>query len=225
MSYRKISILLFAMIGLLLGGKVGMHFLIPHTDHGQAIVMGPMPSTIDAAAIQAKAELLQPAELSVDQSLSLLENYIFPEAVAAGSEAASSSLDYEDETLTKLRQYKGELDSRKSLLDQREEEIQQAEDLLKQRITELEQLEASIQQRLSDESKVKSKKIKRLTAVYEGMKPERAAPVIAKMELVTVVKIFLIMDEKKVGKILSFLPPEKAVAISQALTRQISSVK
>lgn len=211
------------MIGLTLGGKIGMHVLAPHSDHEPEIAMGPMPS--DSASMQANAELLQPAELSVDQSLTMLENYVFPEAVAAGSEPASSSLAYEDETLTKLREYKGELDSRKSVLDQREKDIQQAEDRLKQRITELEQLEASIQQRLLDESKVKSKKIKRLTAVYEGMKPERAAPVIARMELATVVKIFLLMDEKKVGKILSFLPPEKAVVISQALTRQISSVK
>ena len=72
---------------------------------------------------------------------------------------------------------------------------------------------------------IKNKKIKRLTAVYEGMKPDRAAPVISKMDLATVVRVFLLMDEKKVGKILSFLPPDKAVQISQALTRQISSVK
>jgi len=57
------------------------------------------------------------------------------------------------------------------------------------------------------------------------MKPDKAAPVIARMELTTVVKIFSLMDEKKVGKILSFLPAEKAVQISQALTRQISTVK
>ena len=67
-------------------------------------------------------------------------------------------------------------------------------------------------------------KIKRLTAVYEGMKAESAAPVISQMELSTVVKMFLRMDEKQVGKILSFLPPEKAVTISQALTKQISKV-
>jgi len=106
-----------------------------------------------------------------------------------------------------------------------EKAIAQAEEKLNLRITELQQLESSIQQRLQDEKNIKNKKIKRLTAVYEGMKPDRAAPVISKMDLATVVRVFLLMDEKKVGKILSFLPPDKAVQISQALTRQISSVK
>ncbi|PJA31762.1 MAG: hypothetical protein CO187_07635 [Zetaproteobacteria bacterium CG_4_9_14_3_um_filter_53_7] len=233
MAYRKISILLFAMIGLLLGAKVGTHFLLPQTPITQTAAIGPMPATvatseaIDPAFLQAKAEPVQVAELTVDQSLLLLENYIFPQAEAAASEAeaGTTALVYEDETLTRLREYKGELDLKKSQLDQREKELQEADAQLKQRIIELEQLEASIQQRLTDESNIKSKKIKRLTAVYEGMKPEAAAPVIAKMELATVVKVFLLMDEKKVGKILSFLPPDKAVAISQALTSQISTVK
>ncbi|OIO67419.1 MAG: hypothetical protein AUJ57_11395 [Zetaproteobacteria bacterium CG1_02_53_45] len=233
MAYRKISILLFAMIGILLGAKIGMHFLLPQTIQGQSMAMGPMPAIAASAelleinSIPVQPEPAQAAEMTVDQSLLLLENYIFPQAEAAGSEAeaASNALVYEDETLTKLREYKGELDSKKTRLDQREKEIQAAEEQLKLRISELEQLEASIQQRLSDESNIKSKKIKRLTAVYEGMKPEAAAPVIAKMELATVVKVFLLMDEKKVGKILSFLPPDKAVAISQALTSQISTVK
>ncbi|GAV20004.1 hypothetical protein MMIC_P0965 [Mariprofundus micogutta] len=228
MSYRKISILLFAMVGLSLSAKVGINFLAPTKPHTEASINASIPVNISDASVQVKtAGLEDVTELSVDQSLLLLENYIFPEAEAAGNDTPSNEISRisEDGTLVKLREYKSELDSRKSLLDQREQKLHEAEEQVKQRITELEQLEASIQQRLLDESKVKSKKIKRLTAVYEGMKPERAAPVIAKMELATVVKIFLLMDEKKVGKILSFLPPEKAVLISQALTRQISSVK
>ncbi len=164
------------------------------------------------------------ASASPNDSWAMLEAYLIPEAGAASAPRASEAV-IQDETLTSLRQYKDELEQRAKKLDAREQSLQQAEEQLKRHISELEQLEASIQQRLSDEAKVKNKKIKRLTAVYEGMKADRAAPVIAKMELATVVKIFLLMDEKKVGKILSFLPPEKAVIISQALTSQISSVQ
>ena len=78
---------------------------------------------------------------------------------------------------------------------------------------------------LAEEQSIKDKKIKRLTAVYEGMKAERAAPVIAQMDLSIVVKIFSRMSEKQVGKILSFLQPKQAVVISQALTERIASVK
>jgi len=110
-------------------------------------------------------------------------------------------------------------------LNEREKEAAAAESKAAERIEELEKLEARIQELLQQEESIKSKKIKRLTAVYEGMKAEKAAPVIAKMELATVVKMFLRMNEKQVGKILSFLPPDKAVTISQALTQQISKVE
>jgi len=48
--------------------------------------------------------------------------------------------------------------------------------------------------------------------------------VIAQMDLTIVVKMFLRMNEKQVGKILSFLPPKQAVVISQALTQRIALV-
>jgi len=237
MSLRKLSITMFTVIGLLLGSKIGLH-IWQLSDNSGLAVQSTMANTDDqqpdmiipqvsqhAQASQSNATPTGP--ISAVESLAMIESYLIPSANAEGSPngAARSSSVIEDKTLSSLRQLKDGLDQRSKTLDQREQTVQQAEDKLKQRITELEQLEASIQQRLLDESKVKSKKIKRLTAVYEGMKPNRSAPVIARMELATVVKIFLLMDEKKVGKILSFLPPEKAVVISQALTKRISSIK
>jgi len=213
------------MIGLLLGSKLGMHLLAPSSPAISNTVKLETPA--QAKVFMTTDTLPKTVELGVEESFTMLENYIFPLAEAATAQASpeKSRFALEDETLTGLREYKSKLDQRTKQLDQREKSIQDAENQVKQRITELEQLEASIQQRLNDESKIKSKKIKRLASVYEGMKPESAAPVIARMELPTVVKIFLLMDEKRVGKILSFLPPEKAVLISQALTRQISTVK
>jgi len=225
------SIILFVTIGVLLTAKAGL--AIWHSDAGDFRDATAKPSASAQTAVpdialqhpgQDRIRLQATASVRPGDSWATLEAYLIPEAKAESTPHASGPV-IEDETLTSLRQYKGELEQRAKKLDVREQSLQQAEEQLKRRITELEQLEASIQQRLSDEAKVKNKKIKRLTAVYEGMKPERAAPVIAKMELATVVKIFLLMDEKKVGKILSFLPPDKAVIISQALTSQISSVQ
>lgn len=225
MSSHKLSIHIFIAVAVLLGAKLG-------------ITLWPMASTTDVAiyseptieqavSTSMPAMAIQPREkLTVDQSLALIEAYIIPQAEAASSDSkASPSQPYEDETLNSLRSYKEELDARSKKLDEKEKSISEAEEQVKRRITELEQLEASIKQRLKDEQNIKSKKVKRLTAVFEGMKPDKAAPVVENMELATVIKVFLLMDEKKVGKILSFLPPSKAVAISQALTSQISTVK
>jgi len=224
------SIILFITIGLLLTAKAGLSFWHSGTDDVRQATSSPGASAQSLMPQIAKPVLQQHIRVAANtkttpkDSWATLEAYLIPEATAASAPHSSSPI-IEDETLTSLRQYRDKLEQRSKKLDVREQSLQQAEEKLKRRIAELEQLEASIQQRLSDEAKVKNKKIKRLTAVYEGMKPERAAPVIAKMELATVVKIFLLMDEKKVGKILSFLPPDKAVKISQALTRQISTVQ
>ncbi len=230
MTKRTQAMILFISIGLLLTAKAGL--AIWHSDADtarpvtiqQATAQTVIPVTVTPHPAPHNAPVPAAAAANPGDSWAMLENYLIPEAKAASVLSTAPPV-IEDKTLASLRQYKDKLEQRSRQLDARAKSLQQAEEKLKQRITELEQLEASIQQRLADEAKVKNKKIKRLTAVYEGMKPERAAPVIAKMELSTVVKIFLLMNEKKVGKILSYLPPEKAVKISQALTRQISSVQ
>lgn len=131
----------------------------------------------------------------------------------------------ERETLLALRKQRDELNARRKAMDERQSAIEEGEKKLTERIADLEQLEARIRDMLAQEQSINTKKIKRLTAVYEGMKADKAAPVLARMDLQTVVQMFSRMDEKQVGKILSFLPPEKAVKISQALTERISEVQ
>jgi len=126
----------------------------------------------------------------------------------------------EAEVLVNLRTIKKNLDLRSNALDERQNSIEKAEDSMAARIKELEGLVAKMQDQLLQEQSFKSKKIKKLASVYSSMKPEKAAPVLGKMDIATVVKMFARMDDSKVGKILSFLPPEKAVSITQALTRQ-----
>jgi len=131
----------------------------------------------------------------------------------------------ERETLLSLRKIRDALDVRQAALEERQKAAESSEKKLRERLVDLEALEARIKDMLTQEKSINTKKIKRLTAVYEGMKADRAAPVIERMDLPIVVRMFSRMDEKKVGKILSFLPPEKAVKISQALTERISNVK
>jgi len=140
-------------------------------------------------------------------------------SVFSGSIAGNISQE-EAEVLLNLRTIKETLDLRSKTLDERQSSIEKAEEGMAARIKELEGLVAKMQDQLLQEQNFKSKKIKKLAAVYSSMKPEKAAPVITRMELGTVVKMFARMDDNKVGKILSFLPPEKAVSITQALTRQ-----
>ncbi|MDX8406754.1 MAG: hypothetical protein R8L58_00050 [Mariprofundaceae bacterium] len=240
MRLPGLAFVLFAAMVLLLGGKVSLLF---HTT--PATVQSGTPQTartpgrtLEAAkplesrqAIRngnAPAHLAAPVKTpEFSQFLPQVINTAYAENIPrkAASESSANPDGINDDLLQNIRAQKEELQEKQRQLEAREKAITRAEEKLNIRITELQQLESSIQQRLQDEKNIKNKKIKRLTAVYEGMKPDRAAPVISKMDLATVVRVFLLMDEKKVGKILSYLPPDKAVQISQALTRQISSVK
>ncbi len=242
MRHRSLAFVLFAAMTLLLGGKA---ILLFHASPVAALSNIPQAERTSKQALKSVQPLKSrqalrhskvPAHLPAktqtsefSQFLPQVINTAYAENIPRNDTSESSSTSPPDginaDLLQNIRARKDELQEKQRQLEAREKAIAQAEEKLNLRITELQQLESSIQQRLQDEKNIKNKKIKRLTAVYEGMKPDRAAPVISKMDLATVVRVFLLMDEKKVGKILSFLPPDKAVQISQALTRQISSVK
>ena len=186
-------------------------------------------SETELASTQAN-ELNGVASGGVDggQLMGSLADQLIPSAEAAATMAIaeeSFSPPAERELLESLRTTRAKLTAMEKSLSEREKEAEIAENRAAERIVELEKLEARIQDLLLQEQGINDKKIKRLTAVYEGMKPDKAAPVIEQMKLATVVKMFSRMDEKKVGKILSFLPAEKAVIISQALTKQISKIE
>ncbi|MFQ5518936.1 MAG: hypothetical protein ACE5E3_02930, partial [Mariprofundus sp.] len=167
MSKRLQTITLFIAIAMLCTAKAGLNFWHTPADEElpNSVVASSVTSTV---AVQSNdlQSFVAASEEAVADPWALLEAYLIPEASAEATPGTSRVV-IEDETLTSLRQYKAELDQRSKQLDKREQTMGQAEEQLKRRITELEQLEASIQQRLRDESKVKSKKIKRLTAVYE----------------------------------------------------------
>jgi len=228
MSHRSLAFSIFAAIALLLSVKAGITIVglqtapaVISTTAQTGFIPTPPAHTDTPSPAVSVAVKNQPGFIQ------LLPNVIgqaYAENISQPT-AGTTSDPVSDDMLQSFREQQDGLKDKQRQLDAREKSIHQAEEKLNVRITELEQLESSIQQRLLDEKNIKDKKIKRLTAVYEGMKPESAAPVLSQMELATVVRVFLLMDEKKVGKILSFMSPDKAVQISQALTSQISTVK
>ncbi len=212
MNTGRILLLLFALTALVLARTVLSLWPEDKSDHhiiqiAHATVVTPQmePQIKKTAHAVANPSLITEAHAS-----------IIPES--------NHISDAERESLLNLREIKNQLDKRGKELDKRERATVEMEKKAAEQIVNLEELEARIQDMLAQEKSIKNKKIKRLTAVYEGMKADKAAPVIARMDLLIVVKMFSRMDEKKVGKILSFLQPELAVKISQALTQKIATL-
>jgi len=212
---RRHLLLLLITMSLLVVAKITLPLWSHHqTDRVAGAVSGP--------AAQGEVVAVAAAHRAVKESSGLIPAAIAETSIAYAAESLPQGKDAE--LLSSLRERNKVLDARAKKLDARQAQLEEMEKSATARIGELKALEASLRDMLKQEDSIKSKKIKRLTAVYESMKPDRAAAVVVGMDLETVVKVFLRMKEKKVGKILSFLPPKNAVVISEALTRRLSNL-
>ena len=65
---------------------------------------------------------------------------------------------------------------------------------------------------------LEKERLQKLANVYEGMRPEEAAPIISQLDDRTIVEIFLQMDDRRVAKILGQMPIDRATEITQRLS-------
>ncbi|MDX8409900.1 MAG: hypothetical protein R8J84_07685 [Mariprofundales bacterium] len=223
---RRHFLLLLGLMSLMVMAKITLPLWSHHATPANTALASA------TAASETPQHLQPPSATHAAATSSLLSspihNALIPSAIAETSIAnAAESLPTgkDAELLSSLRQRNKLLDAREKEIEERKTALEDMEKRATSRIAELKTMEASLRDMLKQEDSIKNKKIKRLTAVYESMKPDRAAAVIAGMDLGTVIKVFLRMKEKKVGKILSFLPAKTAVVVSEALTRRISSLK
>lgn len=131
-----------------------------------------------------------------------------PETVMAAKEQATADAQQpftndQDMALRRLEREKNELEILRNGVDG---EISELEIVLNQTLSLLEELEV-----------IYSKKEKHLVKILSGMPAKKAAPMIDKLEMDLIVKLFSAMKSDKVGKILPYLTPEKAAKISENL--------
>ena len=210
--------MLLALLTVFIVGRIGLSFM----QHGEAQLVL-QQEDINIASEVIEKNIKTPS----DETLALWGDLWLPSAEAAASmpidEEKQASLQ-DNPDASSLQAARDKMDRREKQLEERQTIAKEAESLASKRIEELIALETRIQDLLDQEKSINDKKIKRLTTVYEGMKADKAAPVIARMDMDIIVKMFSRMNEKQVGKILSFLPPKQAVVISEALTKRIGSL-
>lgn len=212
---RRYAMSLLILLTIAVTARIGLaHWPL----HGAASTLTVPPVHAGEVARTAPADVSKGTQIPASV-IGTAEAAIFPGA--PGQSVTPAEL----KVLDKLRMVKKQLDRRAKALDAREQAAKAAEAKAADRITQLQKLEASIQDQLQQEQNIRSKKIKKLAAVYDGMKPAKAAPMVELMDMRTVVRMFSRMDEKKVGKILSFMPPKKAVKISEAMTERITALQ
>ena len=94
------------------------------------------------------------------------------------------------------------------------------QDDINEKIAKLEQLRNEIRSHMETKRSFEEQKLKHLVKAYSAMKPQAAANVIEKLDLVFAVEILSRMQGDTVGGILSFVDKEKAAKISESLAKQ-----
>jgi len=222
---RRVLPIMLVLLSVFVVGKVTVNWMQYGADESGFSVndTGSMPMNAQAVATL-EDEQLAGAKAPDGKATAWGELWI-PSAEAAASMPIAEESEGSNQDMKALQQARIQIAAKEKKLNEHLDALNKADERVKKRIAELERLESNIQDLLEQEKSIKNKKIKRLTAVYEAMKADKAAAVISQMELVTVVKMFSKMDEKKVGKILSFLRPKQAMMISQALTQGIATLQ
>lgn len=122
----------------------------------------------------------------------------------------------------RLQQKEEELRAWEEELDQREEQIRPLQEEIDRKMAELEEIQANLTafaKKLAEREKtLKDTKVEHLVSLYQAMEPDRAAAIMSKLEVATVVRILGNMRGKSAGQILAAMPPERGAAISEQLS-------
>jgi len=123
----------------------------------------------------------------------------------------------------KLRKKEKELQDREDRVKKREHELQLLQDKIDGRMSELNDLQTKLlnfSKKLAQQEKaLKDARMGHLVALYSAMDPGKAAAIMDKLNLKTVVRILKYMKGKNAGKIMAMMPPEKGATISEALSK------
>jgi flagellar motility protein MotE (MotC chaperone) len=144
--------------------------------------------------------------------------------------SATSPRDVTDDALQKERDLMAVLQKKQKDLDAREIKINAEEQkmlALKKEITEkidtLKALEAQLSTKLDAEKNQDGKRLKELAKVYEAVPPQKAAAMLDKLDTKTAAGITINMKRERAGLIWGYLNPQKAVAITNEITKTAKS--
>jgi flagellar motility protein MotE (MotC chaperone) len=111
-----------------------------------------------------------------------------------------------------LEQERLELDEERKRLDALKHEIDD-------KLAKITNMQTSVQRALDERKTVSDERIKHLTKIYAAMPPEKAAILVEKLQMDTIIALFSKMRGDNVGLILPHMSPNKAATISERLAK------
>jgi len=159
--------------------------------------------------------------LSLDHFGQAIAQTAKPAANAAPDvkDVTDDPLKKERDLLASLQKRQKELDMRESSLKAEEEKMLALKKEIMEKIDALKSLETQLSSKLDMEKTNDAKRLKELAKVYEATPPQKAAAMLEKLEVKTAAGITINMKRERAGLIWGYLTPQKAVAITNEITR------
>jgi len=157
-----------------------------------------------------------------------LAGFDLSQAIAQTTKTVSSStikdvtddgLQKERDLFTLLQKKQKELEARETSVKAEEQKIAALKTEIVQKIDALKLLETQLAPMLDGEKTNDAKRLKDLAKVYEAAPPEKAAAAIEKLGVKTAAILTINMKRDRAGLILGHLSPQKAVEITNEITR------
>ncbi len=108
-------------------------------------------------------------------------------------------------------------------LEKREQQILPLQKEIDRKMAELEEIQANLTafaKKLAEREKaLNDAKVQHLVSLYQAMEPARAAAIMSKLEISTVVRILGNMRGKSAGQILAAMSPDRGAVISERLSK------
>jgi flagellar motility protein MotE (MotC chaperone) len=127
----------------------------------------------------------------------------------------------ERDLLVLLQKKQKELDTRESSVKAEEKRIVDLKKEIMEKIDALKSLEIQLSSKLDIDKSNDIKRLKELAKVYEATPPQKAATMLEKLEVRTAAGITINMKRERAGLIWGYLTPQKAVAITNEITRTV----
>lgn len=140
-------------------------------------------------------------------------------AVTDVKDVTEDPLKKERDLIASLQKKEKELDMRENGLAVEEKKILALKKEIMEKIDTLKSLENQLNAKIDMDKTNEGKRLKALAKVYEATPPQKAAAMLEKLELSTAAGITINMKRERAGLIWGYLTPQKAVAITNEITR------
>jgi len=144
-----------------------------------------------------------------------------PVTTASLKDVTEDGLQKERDLLTILQKKQKDLDARENTLKAEEQKIVALKKEVMEKMDALKLMETQLNAKLDSEKTQDEKRFKDLAKVYEATPPQKAAAMLEKLDVKSAAGITINMKRDKAGLIWGYLAPQKAVEITNEITKTV----